>query len=105
MTIPNRGFTLIELLIALAIFSFLLMLAGPMYARFMGNSQIRNAGDGMLNGVLWAQTTAIRGNTPARLVVDPTTGTGGWRVLEPIAGGEQRHPNPLQEYSLRDGSP
>jgi len=49
MTIPNRGFTLIELLIALAIFSFLLMLAGPMYARFMGNSQIRNAGDGMLN--------------------------------------------------------
>jgi prepilin-type N-terminal cleavage/methylation domain-containing protein len=30
MTIPNRGFTLIELLIALAIFGFLIMLAGPM---------------------------------------------------------------------------
>jgi prepilin-type N-terminal cleavage/methylation domain-containing protein len=105
MTIPNRGFTLIELLIALAIFSFLLMLAGPMYARFMGNSQIRNAGDGMLNGVLWAQTTAIRGNTPARLVVDPTTGTGGWRVLETIEGAEPSPPNPIQVYSLRDGSP
>jgi type IV fimbrial biogenesis protein FimT len=105
MTMRPRGFTLIELLIALAIFGFLIMLAGPMYAQFMANSQIRNAGDGMLNGVLWAQTTAIRGNTLARLVVDPTAGTGGWRVLQTIEGAEPSPPNPIQVYSLTDGSP
>ena len=104
MTILNRGFTLIELLIGLAIFGILIMLAGPMYAQFMANSQIRNAGDGMLNGVLWAQTTAIRGNTLARLVVDPTAGTGGWRVLQTIEGAEPSPPNPIQVYSLTDGS-
>ncbi|TMG82912.1 MAG: prepilin-type N-terminal cleavage/methylation domain-containing protein, partial [Betaproteobacteria bacterium] len=49
MMMQLRGFTLIEMLIAVAIFAFLIMLAGPMYAKFMGNSQIRNAGDGMLN--------------------------------------------------------
>src|SRR5260370_41884253 len=106
MTIPNRGFTLIELLIALAIFAFLIMLAGPMYAKFMGNSQIRNAGDGMLNGVQQAQSIAVRGNTLARLVVDPTAGTGGWRILETIDGAEPAGlPNPIQLYSLHDSSP
>jgi type IV fimbrial biogenesis protein FimT len=106
MTMRLRGFTLIELLIALAIFGFLIMLAGPMYAQFMANSQIRNAGEGMLNGVRWAQTTAIRGNTLTRLVVDPTAGTGGWRVLQTIDGAEPAGlPNPIQVYSLTDGSP
>jgi type IV fimbrial biogenesis protein FimT len=105
MIMRLRGFTLIELLIALAIFAFLIMLAGPMYAKFMGNSQIRNAGDGMLNGVQLAQSTAVRGNTLARLVVDPTVGTGGWRILETIEGLEPSPPNPIQVYSLTDGSP
>ena len=105
MTMFLRGFTLIELLIALAIFAFLIVLAGPMYAKFMGNSQIRNAGDGMLNGVQLAQSTAVRGNTLARLVVDPTAGTGGWRILETIEGAEPAPPNPIQVYSVTDGSP
>ena len=101
-----RGFTLIEMLIAVAIFAFLIMLAGPMYAKFMGNSQIRNAGDGMLNGVQQAQSVAVRGNTRARLVVDPTVGTGGWRILETIDGAEPAGlPNPIQVYSVTDGSP
>jgi prepilin-type N-terminal cleavage/methylation domain-containing protein len=76
-----RGFTLIELMVALAIFGFLLMLAGPMYGLFMANSQIRNEGEAILNGVQQAQARAIRNNSPARLVVDPTTGTGGWLIL------------------------
>jgi type IV fimbrial biogenesis protein FimT len=106
MKTRTRGFTLIELMIGLAIFGFLIMLAGPMYAQFKANSQIRNAGEGMLNGVRWAQTTAIRGNTLARLVVDPTAGTGGWRVLQTIDGAEPAGlPNPIQVYSLTDGSP
>ena len=94
MNTRTRGFTLIELLIGLAIFSFLIMLAGPMYAQFMANTQIRNAGEAMLNGVREAQTIAIRGNTLARLVVNTAT---GWRVLETIEGAEpsppkRRHP-------------
>jgi prepilin-type N-terminal cleavage/methylation domain-containing protein len=96
-----RGFTLIELLIGLAIFGFLLMLAGPMYGNLMGNSQIRNAGDAILNGVQHAQSTAIRGNALTRLVVNPTTGTGGWQVIETIEGVD----NTVQVYSLADGSP
>jgi len=102
MTIPNRGFTLIELLIGLAIFGILIMLAGPMYAQFMANSQIRNAGEAMLNGVRQAQSTAIRGNTWTRLVVNTAT---GWQILQTIEGTEPSPPNPIQVYSLSDGSP
>jgi type IV fimbrial biogenesis protein FimT len=102
MTIPNRGFTLIELLIGLAIFGFLIMLAGPMYAQFMANSQIRNAGEAMLNGVRQAQSTAISGNTWTRLVVNTAT---GWQILQTIEGTEPSPPNPIQVYSIRDGSP
>jgi type IV fimbrial biogenesis protein FimT len=75
----TRGFTLIELLIALAIFAFLIMLAGPMYADFMGNSQIRNAAENTLTGVRLAQTHAVRSNRPAKFVIDPSA-VGGWSV-------------------------
>ncbi len=79
MNMRTRGFTLIELLIAMAIFAFLIMLAGPMYADFMGNSQIRNAAENSLTGVRFAQTAAIKGNTLARFVLNPASG-GGWVV-------------------------
>ncbi len=98
-----RGFTLIELLIALAIFGFLIMLAGPQLAAFMGNSQIRNATEAMLNGVQQAQATAIRNNTLARLVVDITAGTGGWQVFQTIDGAESA--TAVQIYTYQDGAP
>jgi type IV fimbrial biogenesis protein FimT len=75
-----RGFTLIELMIALAIFAFLIMLAGPMYADFLGNTQIRNAAENTLTGVRLAQTHAVRNNRPAKVVIDPSAVTGGWSV-------------------------
>jgi type IV fimbrial biogenesis protein FimT len=80
LEVTARGFTLIELLIAMAIFAFLIMLAGPMYADFMGNSQIRNAAENTLTGVRLAQTQAVRNNRPAKFVIDPTATTGGWAV-------------------------
>src|ERR1700676_1934950 len=79
-TTTARGFTLIELLIALAIFAFLIMLAGPMYADFMGNSQIRNAAENTLTGIRLAQTHAVRNNRPAKVVVNPDPAAGGWSV-------------------------
>jgi type IV fimbrial biogenesis protein FimT len=74
-----RGFTLIELLIAVAIFVFLILLAGPMYADFMGNSQIRNAAENTLAGVQYAQTLAVKTNKPVKFVLNPAAG-GGWAV-------------------------
>ena len=75
-----RGFTLIELMVALAIFALLIVIAGPMYAGLMGNVQIRNGAENVLTGVRLAQTEAIRGNTQAQFVLDPTPCTGGWQV-------------------------
>ena len=46
------------MLIALSIFAFLLMIAGPQYADFMGNMQIRNAAENTLTGVRLAQAEA-----------------------------------------------
>jgi type IV fimbrial biogenesis protein FimT len=79
-TIVTRGFTLIELLIALSIFAFLIVIAGPQYGDFMGNMQIRNAAENTLAGVRLAQTEAVRGNTQAEFVLDPTA-AGGWQVM------------------------
>lgn len=104
-----RGFTLIELLIALTIFGFLIMLAGPQLATFLASSQVRNAAEAILNGVQRTQTTAINANTQARFVLDPTTGTGGWQILETIDGAEPApgplSVNPVQVFALADGAP
>ncbi len=70
----ERGFTLIELMIAVVIFAFLILLAGPMYTDFIANSRIRNAGEALLNGVRTAQAEAVRRNTTARFVLNPSTG-------------------------------
>jgi type IV fimbrial biogenesis protein FimT len=100
--VRNRGFTLIELLIALALFAFLIMLAGPMYADFMGNSQIRNAAENSLTGVRFAQTVAVKGNTLARFVLDPAAG-GGWTVN--IFNDEtSAFDPPAQSYQWADGA-
>jgi type IV fimbrial biogenesis protein FimT len=79
-TIRRRGFTLIELMIGLAIFAFLILIAGPQYADFLGNSQIRNGAENTLTGVRLAQAEAVRGNTQAQFVLDATA-SGGWQVL------------------------
>jgi type IV fimbrial biogenesis protein FimT len=73
-TAAHSGFTLIELLIALAVFGVLIMLAGPMYAQYMANSQIRNAAESLLDGVRLAQQEAIKQNILAQFVISPT----GW---------------------------
>ena len=76
-TMCTRGFTLIELLIGLAIFAFLVVLAGPSYYDFIGNTQVRNAAENSLEGVRLAQHEALKRNALARFVFTPAT---GWQV-------------------------
>jgi type IV fimbrial biogenesis protein FimT len=76
MNMRTSGFTLIELMIALSIFAILVFLALPMYAQFMGNTQIRNRAENSLTGVRLAQSTAIKANNLAKFVID----TNGWAV-------------------------
>src|SRR4029453_1028130 len=72
----TRGFSLIELMIAISIFVLLVVLAGPMYGEFIANTNIRNAGESMLNGLRLAQAQAVRSNLPTLFTY---TGTG-WSV-------------------------
>jgi type IV fimbrial biogenesis protein FimT len=94
----KRGFTLIEILIALAIFAFLIMLAGPIYTEFMANSQIRNRAESALDGVRLAQNEAIKRNTQVQFVLLST----GWQVS--WLNDETAAFEVLQSYNLREGA-
>jgi type IV fimbrial biogenesis protein FimT len=107
MPMPRtRGFTLIELMIAVVIFAFLILLAGPMYADFIANSRIRNAGEALLNGVKQTQAEAIRRNTPAWFVLDPAVGFKVY-ALDPADGAtddgsDAAHPWPVTPFVFAD---
>ena len=78
----SRGFTLIELMIALAVAASLLVLAAPSYAVWVADAQIRAAAESIVSGLRYAQAEAIKRNEPVEFVLDPTVGTGGWRVRD-----------------------
>jgi len=83
---PQSGVTLIELMVTIAIATLLVTLAVPGYTTWIGDSQIRNGAESLGSGLRYAKTQAILRNEPVRLVLDPTTGTGGWRVQLDGAG-------------------
>jgi type IV fimbrial biogenesis protein FimT len=102
----DRGFTLIELMIAVVIFAFLILLAGPMYADFVANSRIRNAGEALLNGVRQTQAEAVRRNTPAWFVLDPAVGYKVYATNpnDGLAddGSDAAHPWPVTPFVFAD---
>jgi type IV fimbrial biogenesis protein FimT len=57
------GFTLIELMVAIAVMAILLFLALPNFNIWLQNTQIRTAGEAILNGLQLARAEAVRRNT------------------------------------------
>src|SRR3954454_16375216 len=74
----SPGFTLVEVLTAITILALLAMLSVPMLGTFNKNTQIRNAGESMLNGVRLAQVEAVKRNTRVEWTLTST----GWTVSE-----------------------
>ena len=80
---PRRGFTLIELMISLAIAGLLLLLAAPLYVRWIADTQIQSAAESVASGLRIAANEAIKRNSSMEFVLDPTTKSGGWIVQPP----------------------
>jgi type IV fimbrial biogenesis protein FimT len=71
------GFTLIELIVTIAVMAILLFIALPNFSIWLQNTQIRTAGEAILNGLQLARAEAVRRNTSVELEM----GTGsGWTV-------------------------
>ena len=79
----SAGFTLIELMITVAVFAILLYIALPNFSIWIQNTQIRTAGEAILNGMQLARTEAIRRNVNVELRMDASS---GWTAR--VAGGE-----------------
>lgn len=115
----QRGFTLIELMIGLAILALLLFLAVPNFAMFLQNTQIRNAGESVLQGLNLARAEALRTNSSVRFqfVSNLTSGCSlannslNWVVSTANPAGKcQEAPGAtatgiVQKQSARDGTP
>jgi type IV fimbrial biogenesis protein FimT len=77
----SSGVSLVELMIALAVFAILIAMALPSFASWIQNTRIRTAAEGILNGLQYARTEAVRRNTNIEFSL---SGTGaGWTVQVP----------------------
>ena len=77
------GFTLIELMIVIVILAIMLFIALPNFAIWMQNTQIRTAGEAVLNGMQLARAEAIRRNVNVEMRMDASS---GWTARVPDTG-------------------
>ena len=70
----STGFTLIELMLTVVVLAILLYVALPNFAVWMQNTQIRTAGEAILNGMQLARAEAIRRNVNVELRMDASSG-------------------------------
>lgn len=113
------GFSIIELVIGLAILGILVATGLPEFTKFMQNSQIRNGGEAVLQGLNLARAEAIRRNSPVRFqfVTSLTSGCAlttsslNWVVSQDNPAGacdatpsEGTAPRIVQRQSAREGT-
>jgi type IV fimbrial biogenesis protein FimT len=91
----QRGLTLIEVGISLLLISILTVIAVPTFQFWVQNSQIRNAAEGMLNGMQLARAEAVRRNTLVQVVLGTDS---SWTVTTAVAG------TPIQQRDSKEGS-
>ena len=72
------GFTLIELLTVVTILSIMLFLALPNFNVWLQDTQIRTAGEAILNGLQLARAEAVRRNVNVELRMDLSSGWTAW---------------------------
>jgi type IV fimbrial biogenesis protein FimT len=73
----QRGFTIIEVLVTLGVIAILSVLAVPSFQHWIANTQIRNAAEGILNGMQSARAEAVRRNIGVQLVLNSGS---GWTI-------------------------
>ena len=90
-------------MIGLTIVAILLGLAAPAYSTYMQNTHIRNAAEGLQNGLSLARAEAVRRNTPVQFVL----GSGAaWTVgctTQPVDTPEDC-PSTIASRSDKEGS-
>jgi type IV fimbrial biogenesis protein FimT len=69
----QRGLTLIELMVGLTIGALLLMMGVPFFGDYVRNARLRESGNALLSEALYAQSEAIKRNSPVRLSSDGAT--------------------------------
>ena len=89
----SAGFTLVELMIVIVILAIMLFIALPNFAVWMQNTQIRTAGEAVLNGMQLARAEAIRRNANVELRMDASSGwtarvAGTGEVIQSRLAGE-----------------
>jgi type IV fimbrial biogenesis protein FimT len=89
----SAGFTLIELMIVIVILAIMLLIALPNFAIWMQNTQIRTAGEAVLNGMQLARGEAIRRNVNVEMRMDASSGwtarvAGTGEVIQSRLAGE-----------------
>ena len=101
---PRRhsGFSIIEIMISVLIVGILIVAAIPSFKTWIQNSQIRTAGESMVNALQTARNEAIRRNTcvQAKLIDTPKT---SWDVRL-CASAEDPSVLPLNQRSHEEGS-
>ncbi|HVY04488.1 MAG TPA: GspH/FimT family pseudopilin [Burkholderiales bacterium] len=73
----QRGFTLLEVVVTFAIIGILIVIAVPSFQHWVANAQIRNAAEGILNGMQSARAEAVRRNVGVQLVLNSGS---GWTI-------------------------
>ena len=79
----SAGFTLIELMVTITVLAIMLFIALPNFSVWMQNTQIRTAGEAILNGLQLARAEAIRRNVNVELRMDVSS---GWTARVPVTG-------------------